>query len=108
MPNSNTTFTFNNLPDDTLTNYDNWTVVAVPVTSGLGDVVTRWDAADAEALAKLQASSADRPASWYGGLEIVRESNGYSFANLTPLYFVSKNLTDYSNWAGYAANQDHF
>ena len=105
VPNSNTTFTFNNLPDDTLTNYDNWTVVAVPVTSGLGDVVTRWDAADAEALAKLQASSADRPASWYGGLEIVRESNGYSFANLTPLYFVSKNLTDYSNWAGYAANQ---
>ena len=105
VPNSNTTFTFNNLPDDTLTNYDNWTVVAVPVTSGLGDVVTRWDAADAEALAKLQASSADRPASWYGGLEIVRESNGYSFANLTPLYFVSKNLTDYSNWAGYATNQ---
>ena len=105
VPNSNTTFTFNNLPDDTLTNYDNWTVVAVPVTSGLGDVVTRWDAADAEALAKLQASSADLPASWYGGLEIVRESNGYSFANLTPLYFVSKNLTDYSNWAGYATNQ---
>lgn len=105
VPNSNTTFAFNNLPDDTLTNYDNWTVVAVPVTSGLGDVVTRWDAADAEALAKLQASSADRPASWYGGLEIVRESNGYSFANLTPLYFVSKNLTDYSNWAGYATNQ---
>ena len=105
VPNSNTTFTFNNLPDDTLTNYDNWTVVAVPVTSGLGDVVTRWDAADAEALAKLQASSAESPASWYGGLEIVRESNGYSFANLTPLYFVSKNLTDYSNWAGYATNQ---
>ena len=105
VPNSNTTFTFNNLPGDTLTNYDNWTVVAVPVTSGLGDVVTRWDAADAEALVKLQASSADRPASWYGGLEIVRESNGYSFANLTPLYFVSKNLTDYSNWAGYATNQ---
>ena len=69
VPNSNTTFTFNNLPDDTLTNYDNWTVVAVPVTSGLGDVVTRWDAADAEALAKLQASSPDRPAAWYGGLE---------------------------------------
>lgn len=105
VPNSNTTFTFNNLPGDTLTNYDNWTVVAVPVTSGLGDVVTRWDAADAEALAKLKASSADRPASWYGGLEIVRESNGYSFANLTPLYFVSKNLTNYSNWAGYATNQ---
>ena len=105
VPNSNTTFTFNNLPGDTLTNYDNWTVVAVPVTSGLGDVVTRWDAADAEALAKLQASSAYRPASWYGGLEIVRESNGYSFANLTPLYFVSKNLTNYSNWAGYATNQ---
>lgn len=105
VPNSNTTFTFNNLPDDTLTNYDNWTVVVVPVTSGLGDVVTRWDAADAEALAKLQASTPARPASWYGGLEIVRESNGYSFANLTPLYFVSKNLTDYSNWAGYAANQ---
>ena len=105
VPNSNTTFTFNNLPGDTLTNYDNWTVVAVPVTSGLGDVVTRWDAVDAEALVKLQASSADRPASWYGGLEIVRESNGYSFANLTPLYFVSKNLTDYSNWASYATNQ---
>ena len=105
VPNSNTTFTFNNLPGDTLTNYDNWTVVAVPVTSGLGDVVTRWDAADDEALVKLQASSAERPASWYGGLEIVRESNGYSFANLTPLYFVSKNLTDYSNWAGYATNQ---
>ena len=35
----------------------------------------------------------------------MRGSNGYSFANLTPLYFVSKNLTNYSNWAGYATNQ---
>ncbi len=105
VPNSDTTFTFTNLPDDTLTNYDSWTVVAVPVNSGLGDVVTRWDITDAEALAALQASSASRPAAWYGGLEIVQESNGYSFANLTPLYFVNSNASDYSNWVSAAANQ---
>ena len=80
VPNSNTTFTFNNLPDDTLTNYDNWTVVAVPVTSGLGDVVTRWDAADAEALAKLQASSAAPP-----GVLVRRPGNRARKATATAL-----------------------
>ena len=105
VPNSDTTFTFTNLPDDTLTNYDNWVIAAVPVNSGQGDAVTRWDATDDEALTKLQASSARRPATWYGGLEIVRESNGYSFANFTPLYFTNPNLTDYYPWVTTAQKQ---
>ena len=105
VPNSDTTFTFTNLPDDTLTNYDDWVVVAMPTNSGQGDAVTRWAATDAEALAKLQASTAARPAAWYGGLEIVRESTGYSFANFTPLYFVNSGATDYSGWANKAASR---
>ena len=105
VPNSDTTFTFTSLPDDTLTNYDNWAVVAAPVNSGLGDAVTRWDVTDAEALATLQASSASRPAAWYSGLEIIRESNGYSFASFTPLYFANSNATDFTDWVTTAKDQ---
>ncbi len=105
VPNSDTKFEFKNLPDDALTHYDNLTVVAVPYNSGQGDVVTRWDATETEALEKLQASTETRPASWYGGLEIVRNGSSYSFANLTPLYFVNLNATDYPNWANKATSQ---
>ena len=106
VPNGNATFRFTHLPDDALTHYDDWTVVAVPVDSGHGDAVTRWDATDAEALQKLQTSVENgKPAAWYGGLEIVRNGSNYSFANLTPLYFVNTDATDYKDWAVKAADQ---
>lgn len=57
MPSSNTTFTFTNLPTETLTDYDSWVVVAVPVNSGLGDATTRWDAAEDEAVSAITSST---------------------------------------------------
>ena len=102
---SSATVEFANLPDDTLSLYSDLTVVAVPVTSGLGDVTTRWDATEQEVVDAIN-SSKDRAVAWDSGLEIVRESDGsYSYAHLTPLYFANTSATGYSEWAGYAKNQ---
>ena len=102
---SSATVEFANLPDDTLSLYSDLTVVAVPVTSGLGDVTTRWDATEQEVVDAINSSS-DRAVAWYSGLEIVRESDGsYSYAHLTPLYFANTSATGYPDWAGYAKNQ---
>ena len=38
------TFNLNSLPSDAMTNYTDFLVVAVPVTSGKGDMKYRWDA----------------------------------------------------------------
>ena len=101
VPNSDTTVTFTNLPDDTLTNYDSWLVVAVPVNSGLGDVTTRWDAAEDEAVSAINSST--RPAAWYNGIEIIRQSDGtYRYSHLTPLYFANTAMTNDSSWASMA------
>lgn len=92
--------TFANLPDDLLSAYDDWIVLAVPVNSGVGDAVTRWTVTDSEAVAAINSST--QPAAWYQGLEIIRNSNGsYSYAHLTPLQFAI-NETGYTptpNWA---------
>ena len=93
--------TFANLPDDLLSAYDDWIVLAVPVNSGVGDAVTRWTVTDSEAVAAIK-SSGTQPAAWYQGLEIIRNSNGsYSYAHLTPLQFAIKETgyTPTPNWA---------
>ena len=93
--------TFANLPDDLLSAYDDWIVLAVPVNSGVGDAVTRWTVTDSEAVAAIN-SSGTQPAAWYQGLEIIRNSNGsYSYAHLTPLQFAIKETgyTPTPNWA---------
>ena len=78
---------FTDLPDDTLSAYDDWIVLAVPVNSGVGDAVTRWTVTDSEAIAAIN-NSGTQPAAWYQGLEIIRNSDGsYSYAHLTPLQF---------------------
>ena len=98
VPSSNTTFTFTNLPTETLTDYDSWVVVAVPVNSGLGDVTTRWDATEDEAVSAITSST--RPAAWYNGIEIIRQNDGsYRYSHLTPLYFANTNATNDGNWA---------
>ena len=92
--------TFANLPDDLLSAYDDWIVLAVPVNSGVGDAVTRWTVTDSEAVAAINSST--QPAAWYQGLEIIRNSNGsYSYAHLTPLQFAIKetSYTPTPNWA---------
>ena len=93
--------TFANLPDDLLSAYDDWIVLAVPVNSGVGDAVTRWTVTDSEAVAAIK-SSGTQPAAWYQGLEIIRNSNGsYSYAHLTPLQFAIREsgYTPTPNWA---------
>ena len=106
---SDMVFTFTNLPDTALTDYENLTVVAVPVTSGLGDAVTRWTISESDAAATIQSSGTDgaKPAAWYNGLEIVRSSNtgAYTFANLTPFCFANKDATSYSSWASNAESR---
>ena len=103
VPNSSTTFRFSNLPVNTLTDYDSWVVVAVPVNSGLGDVVTRWDATIEEAVDAIGIGGSDRPAAWYSGMEIIRQSDGsYTYSHLTPLYFANMNATADNTWAGCA------
>ena len=92
--------TFANLPDDLLSAYDDWIVLAVPVNSGVGDAVTRWTVTDSEAVAAINSST--QPAAWYQGLEIIRNSNGsYSYAHLTPLQFAipESGYTPTPNWA---------
>ena len=92
--------TFANLPDDLLSAYDDWIVLAVPVNSGVGDAVTRWTVTDSEAVAAI--NSGTQPAAWYQGLEIIRNSNGsYSYAHLTPLQFAipETGYTPTPNWA---------
>ena len=103
VPNSSTTFRFSNLPANTLTDYDSWVVAAVPVNSGLGDVVTRWDATIEEAVDAIGIGGSNRPAAWYSGMEIIRQSDGsYTYSHLTPLYFANKEATADNTWAGCA------
>ena len=103
VPNSSTTFRFSNLPVNTLTDYDSWVVVAVPVNSGLGDVVTRWDATIEEAVDAIGIGGSNRPAAWYSGMEIIRQSDdSYTYSHLTPLYFANMNATADNTWAGCA------
>ena len=105
VANTDTTFTLSGLPKETLTNYEDWTAIAVPINSGVGDVVTRWKITEQEAAESLTAYDTD--SWWMNGLEIVRKADGtgYEYATLTPLCMVDTNHTEYLGWANAAADK---
>lgn len=95
------TFNLNSLPSDAMTNYTDFLVVAVPVTSGKGDMKYRWDATADEVSAAIasHANDTNKEIWWKNGYEIVRTGeHSYTYAHLTPLCFSDVNR-DKSGWA---------
>ena len=99
------TFNLNSLPSDAMTNYTDFLVVAVPVTSGKGDMKYRWDATADEVSATIakhanETNDTDKEIWWKNGYEIVRTGeHSYTYAHLTPLCFSDVNRTDDPEWA---------
>lgn len=99
------TFNLNSLPSDAMTNYTDFLVVAVPVTSGKGDMKYRWDATADEVSAAIashanETNDTDKEIWWRNGYEIVRTGeHSYTYAHLTPLCFSDVNRTDDKEWA---------
>lgn len=96
------TFNLNSLPSDAMTNYTDFLVVAVPVTSGKGDMKYRWDATPDEVSAAIasHASDTNKEIWWKNGYEIVRTGeHSYTYAHLTPLCFSDVSRTDDTEWA---------
>lgn len=99
------TFNLNSLPSDAMTNYTDFLVVAVPVTSGKGDMKYRWDATADEVSATIakhanETNDTDKEIWWKNGYEIVRTGeHSYTYAHLTPLCFSDVNRTDDPSWA---------
>lgn len=99
------TFNLNSLPSDAMTNYTDFFVVAVPVTSGKGDMKYRWDATADEVSAAIashanETNDTDKEIWWKNGYEIVRTGeHSYTYAHLTPLCFSDVNRTDDKEWA---------
>ena len=102
------TFNLNSLPSDAMTNYTDFLVVAVPVTSGKGDMKYRWDATEDEVSAAIashasETNDTNKEIWWKNGYEIVRTGeHSYTYAHLTPLCFsdVSRTVnTDDKGWA---------
>lgn len=99
------TFNLNSLPSDAMSNYTDFLAVAVPVTSGKGDMKYRWDAT-AEEVSTAIASHANETKDtnkeiwWKNGYEIVRTGeHSYTYAHLTPLCFSDVSRTDDMEWA---------
>lgn len=99
------TFDLNSLPSDAMTNYTDFLVVAVPVTSGKGDMKYRWDATEKEVSAAIdshanETNDTDKEIWWKNGYEIVRTGeHRYTYAHLTPLCFSDVKRTDNEEWA---------
>lgn len=96
------TFNLNSLPSDAMTNYTDFLVVAVPVTSGKGDMKYRWDATADEVSAAIasHANDTSKEIWWQNGYEIVRTGeHSYTYAHLTPLCFSDVSRTDDKEWA---------
>lgn len=99
------TFNLNSLPSDAMTNYTDFLVVAVPVTSGKGDMKYRWDATEEEVSAAIashanETNDTNKEIWWRNGYEIVRTGeHSYTYAHLTPLCFSDVNRTDDKSWA---------
>lgn len=96
------TFNLNSLPSDAMTNYTDFLVVAVPVTSGKGDMKYRWDAKADEVSAAIasHANDTSKEIWWKNGYEIVRTGeHSYTYAHLTPLCFSDVSRTDDKSWA---------
>ena len=94
------TFNLNSLPSDAMTNYTDFLVVAVPVTSGKGDMKYRWDATEEEVSTAIashanETNDTDKEIWWKNGYEIVRTGeHSYTYAHLTPLCFSDVSRTD--------------
>lgn len=99
------TFNLNSLPSDAMTNYTDFLVVAVPVTSGKGDMKYRWDATPDEVSTAIashasETNDTNKEIWWKNGYEIVRTGeHSYTYAHLTPLCFSDVNRTDDKEWA---------
>lgn len=96
------TFNLNSLPSDAMTNYTDFLVAAVPVTSGKGDMKYRWDATPDEVSAAIasHANDTSKEIWWQNSYEIVRTGeHSYTYAHLTPLCFSDVNRTDNPEWA---------
>lgn len=99
------TFNLNSLPSDAMSNYTDFLVVAVPVTSGKGDMKYRWDATAEEVSAAIashasETNDTDKEIWWKNGYEIVRTGeHSYTYAHLTPLCFSDVSRTDDTEWA---------
>lgn len=99
------TFNLNSLPSDAMTNYTDFLVVAVPVTSGKGDMKYRWDATADEVSAAIashanETKDTNKEIWWKNGYEIVRTGeHSYTYAHLTPLCFSDVSRTDDTEWA---------
>lgn len=99
------TFNLNSLPSDAMTNYTDFLVVAVPVTSGKGDMKYRWDATEEEVSTAIashanETNDTGKEIWWKNGYEIVRTGeHSYTYAHLTPLCFSDVNRTDDKGWA---------
>lgn len=99
------TFNLNSLPSDAMTNYTDFLVVAVPVTSGKGDMKYRWDATEEEVSTAIashanETNDKNKEIWWKNGYEIVRTGeHSYTYAHLTPLCFSDVNRTDDPEWA---------
>ena len=99
------TFNLNSLPSDAMSNYTDFLVIAVPITSGKGDVTTRWDATEEEVSAAIDSHASEtndtnKEIWWKNGYEIVRKGeHSYTYAHLTPLCFSDVSRTDDPEWA---------
>lgn len=99
------TFNLNSLPSDAMTNYTDFLVAAVPITSGKGDMKYRWDATADEVSAAIashanETNDTDKEIWWKNGYEIVRTGeHSYTYAHLTPLCFSDVSRTDDPEWA---------
>lgn len=96
------TFNLNSLPSDAMSNYTDFLAVAVPVTSGKGNMKYRWDATEEEVSAAIasHANDTDKEIWWKNGYEIVRTGeHSYTYAHLTPLCFSDVSRTDDTEWA---------
>ena len=99
------TFNLNSLPSDAMSNYTDFLVVAVPVTSGKGDMKYRWDATAEEVSAAIashanETKDTNKEIWWKNGYEIVRTGeHSYTYAHLTPLCFSDVSRTDDKSWA---------
>ena len=99
------TFNLNSLPSDAMSNYTDFLVIAVPITSGKGDVTTRWDATADEVSAAIashanESNDTNKEIWWKNGYEIVRTGeHSYTYAHLTPLCFSDVSRTDDPEWA---------
>lgn len=96
------TFNLNSLPSDAMSNYTDFLAVAVPVTSGKGDMKYRWDATADEVSAAIasHANDTNKEIWWKNGYEIVRTGeHSYTYAHLTPLCFSDVSRTDDPEWA---------